>query len=286
MEIIDAHLHLPRTQRPWDHGDESFLDLQGELLVAQLDAAGVDVAVLVSHPLFAPGAGCEAAVARHPDRLAAVLQLDETARDVAEQVARLRTRPGILGLRVTTTWPPGNSGRLRAGAYETLLAAAERHRVPVCLLATGDLPGVAVIARAHPSLPLVVDHLGLAQPPYQTPDDPAWRDLAHLLALAEFPNVSVKLSGAPTLSAVPYPYPDVWPHLRQVLDAFGVDRCMWATDQHRVSGRLPGLDPLPRYPGYHSYAQGLHYLLDRLDLSPAEQAALFGGTARRVLGVP
>nr|WP_158499188.1 hypothetical protein [Micromonospora haikouensis] len=57
MEIIDAHLHLPRTQRPWDHGDESFLDLQGELLVAQLDAAGVDVAVLVSHPLFAQGWG-------------------------------------------------------------------------------------------------------------------------------------------------------------------------------------------------------------------------------------
>ncbi|MFD5827890.1 amidohydrolase family protein [Lentzea sp. NPDC060358] len=286
MEILDAQLHLPSPRRTWPHGDQSLDDLRGEVLVAQLDAAGVDTAVLVGSPHIAPSSAFEAVVARHPDRFAAVLELDETAPDIAEQVAGLRGTPGVVGLRVVTAMPPANAHRLRAGAYDRLLTAAERHGVAVSMLATGYLAGVAAVARAHPALPLVVDHLGLPQPPYQPVADPAWGDLGHLLALAEFPTVSVKLSGAPTLSTADYPYPDVWPHLAAVLDAFGVDRCLWGSDHHRVLGRLPGLAPLPAYPGRHSYAQALHHLLDRADLSTADKTALFGGTARRVLNWP
>ena len=284
MEIIDAHLHLPRPWSEWKHGEESFLDLQAELLVGQMDAAGVDAAVIISDPHVAPAAWCKAVTARHPDRLAAVLTLDETAPDIAGKVARLREKPGVLGLRITTAWPPGNAGRLRAGAYEGLLSAAGEHGVPVCVLGTGDLPDVAAVARAHPATSLIIDHLGLSQPPFTPADDPPWRDLGQLLKLAAAPNISVKLSGAPTLSATSYPYPDIWPYLRQVLDAFGADRCMWGTDQHRVFGRLHGFDPVPRYPGYHSYAQGLHYLLDSDELSEPEKTALFGGTTRRIMG--
>ncbi|WP_367123825.1 amidohydrolase [Streptomyces phytohabitans] len=298
-EIIDAHLHLPSPRNPWEHGEESFADLQTELLLAQLDAAGVDAAVLMSEAHCAPAARCRAAVARHPDRLATVLDYDEIAAGAAESstagpsaaepgaaglVARVAEQPGVLGLRLTTAWPPDNIERLRSGAYEDMLDAAETHGVPVCFLGPGHLPDLAAVARAHPSLPLVVDHFGLHQPPYMPADDPPWRDFGELLKLAELPNVSVKLSGAPTLSTAPYPYPDLRPPLERVLDAFGVDRCMWATDQHRVFGRLHGFPEVPRYPGYHSYAQGLHYLLDHVELSPSERTALFGGTARRVLG--
>ncbi|WP_203840542.1 amidohydrolase family protein [Winogradskya humida] len=286
MDIIDAHLHLPAPWTPWEHGEESFLDLQAELLLAQMDAAGVDAAVLISGPLFAPAGWCRAVVARYPQRLAVVLPLDETAPDIAEQVQAVRDTPGVPGIRITTAFPPENAGRLRAGAYDALFDAADKYGVPVGVLGAGTLPDLAAVARARPGLALVVDHLGLDQPPYLPVSDSPWRGLDQLVALAEFPNVTVKLSGAPTLSAEPYPYPDVWPHLRRVLDAFGADRCMWATDQHRVSGRLLGFDPLPRHPAYHSYAQGLHYLLDRTDLSTAEKVALFGGTTRRILGWP
>ncbi len=155
---------------------------------------------------------------------------------------------------------------------------------PVCVPGMGNLPDVAAVARAYPTLTLIIDHLGLNQLPFMPPDDPPGRDLGQLLALAGLPNVSVKLSGAPPLSDTPYPYPDIWPCLEQVLDAFGADRCMWGTDQHWVSGRLHGFDPVPRYPGYHSYAQGLHYLLDRDELSEAEKTALFGGTVRKIMG--
>ncbi|MFS7878427.1 amidohydrolase [Streptomyces asiaticus] len=160
----------------------------------------------------------------------------------------MEINPGVLGLRITTAWPPRNVERLRAGAYDRLLSTAEKHGVPVCVLGAGDLPDVAVVARAYPTLPLIIDHLGLNQPPFMPADDPPWRDLGQLLALADLPNVSVKLSGAPTLSDTPYPYPDIWPHLRQILDAFGVDRCMWGTDQHRIFGRLHGFDPVRGIP--------------------------------------
>jgi predicted TIM-barrel fold metal-dependent hydrolase len=212
-----------------------------------------------------------------------VLLADETAPDVTEQVARVRETPGIVGLRISTSWPPGNAERLRAGAYEAFLTAAEKYRVPVCVLGSGDLPDVGAVARAHPELVLIVDHLGLHQPPYLPVGDQPWGELDRLLDLAELPNVAVKLSGAPTLARTPYPFPDIWPHLDRVIDAFGVRRCMWGTDQHRVAGRLHGLDPVPRYPGHHSYAEGLHYLLDRTGLSPAEKTEIFGGTARRLL---
>ncbi|TXL88090.1 amidohydrolase family protein [Streptomyces sp. IB2014 016-6] len=286
MDIIDAQLHLPRPWSQWAHGDESYPHLLSEVVLAQMDAAGVDAAVLVSHPDVAPVEWCKAAVARHPGRLATVLTLDETSPDIAGQVARAREEPGVLGLRVNIAFPPAAVERLRAGAYEKLLTAAEQHRMPVCFLASGVLSDVAPVAHAHPELPLVIDHMGLNQPPFAPADEPPWRDLGQLLSLAELPNVFVKLSGAPTLSTRTYPYPDVWARLRQILDAFGADRCMWATDQHRVFGRLHGFDPVPRYPGYHSYAQGLHYLLDRPELSKSERTALFGGTTRRIMGWP
>lgn len=38
--------------------------------------------------------------------------------------------------------------------------------------------------RAHPATTLIVDHLGLHQPPYLPVTDPPWRDLDRLLALA------------------------------------------------------------------------------------------------------
>ncbi|WP_275559449.1 amidohydrolase family protein [Streptomyces sp. 5-6(2022)] len=283
MEIIDAHLHLPRPWSQWKHGDEAFLDLQTELLLGQMDAAGVDAAVIISDPHAAPAHWCTAATTRHPDRLATVLVYDETAPDITDQIASARKTRGVLGLRITTAWPPGNVERLRAGAYDRLLRTAEQHGLPVCVLSPGHLPDIAAVARAYPTLPLIIDHLGLNQPPFMPPDDPPWRDLRQLLTLADLPNVSVKLSGAPTLSDTPYPYPDIWPCLRQVLDAFGTDRCMWGTDQHRVSGRLHGFDPVPRYPGHHSYAQALHYLLDRDELTETEKTALFGGTLRNIM---
>lgn len=279
MEIIDAQLHQPAPWTPWKYGEESLRELEIELVLAHMDAAGVDRAIIMAYPEWSA-----AATAAHPDRLASVPTYDHEAPDIEEQVAGALARQGVLGLRITPAFPPENVERLRAGSYDRFLAAAQEHDVPVAIFLSGYISELGPVARKYPSLTLVVDHLGLRQPPLMAADDPPWRDLDDLLALAEFPNVSVKVSGAPTLSADPYPYPDIWPRLTRVFEAFGMDRCMWGTDQHRVFGRIHGLaEPLPRYPGYHDYAEGVHFLLDRDDLSASDKEALFGGTLRKIM---
>jgi predicted TIM-barrel fold metal-dependent hydrolase len=51
-----------------------------------------------------------------------------------------------------------------------------------------------------------------------------------LLALAKFPNVAVKATGAPGYSAEAYPYPIMQGYLRRIFDAFGPHRMLWGTD--------------------------------------------------------
>ena len=50
------------------------------------------------------------------------------------------------------------------------------------------------------------------------------------VALAKYPNVSCKVSSAPAHSSEPYPFRDMKPHLRRVIEAFGPQRCYWGTD--------------------------------------------------------
>ena len=51
-----------------------------------------------------------------------------------------------------------------------------------------------------------------------------------LLALAKFPNVAVKATGAPGYSSEAYPFPVMQTYLRQIYDAFGPRRMFWGTD--------------------------------------------------------
>jgi L-fuconolactonase len=179
--------------------------------------------------------------------------------------------------------------RLEAGIWDPLLAACEKHRVPVFLFITGWLPQATRIAERFPDLTLIIDHLGLRQPPLDTPEQPPFKSLPDLLGLARFPNVFVKLCGLPALSAQPYPYADVAPQLRAICDAFGAERLMWASDTSRFFGRI-GIGrfqnpvTLGDYPGKHRYADSFHFIRDSDVLTATEKEAILGGTVRRVLG--
>src|SRR5690606_11667467 len=56
------------------------------------------------------------------------------------------------------------------------------------------------------------------------------QDVASLVALARRPHVYVKLSAYWGLGAGAPPYDDLAPMIRRLLDAFGPDRLMWASD--------------------------------------------------------
>src|SRR6266540_2053339 len=53
---------------------------------------------------------------------------------------------------------------------------------------------------------------------------------AALLGVARAGRAAVKLSGYVKFSREPHPHPDAWPFVHALLDAFGADACMWASD--------------------------------------------------------
>ena len=65
-------------------------------------------------------------------------------------------------------------------------------------------------------------------------DEAAFANLGEMLALAKYPNVAVKLSGAPSYSSHPYPYRNIHQYIQQIFDAFGPQRCFWGTDITRM----------------------------------------------------
>jgi L-fuconolactonase len=86
------------------------------------------------------------------------------------------------------------------------------------------------------------------------------------------------------------PFDDVWPHVLRVVEAFGVDRLVWASDisrfQRRTSwdwaGRAARDYPFAHV-GMHTYADAVELYRSTTRLSAAEKAQLLGGTLRRLL---
>lgn len=73
---------------------------------------------------------------------------------------------------------------------------------------------------------ILVDHCGI-------PDVAAGIDQAgfrSLLELGRSGRAFVKLSGYVKFSRQPAPYRDVWPYVRALVDAFTLERCLWASD--------------------------------------------------------
>ncbi len=92
-----------------------------------------------------------------------------------------------------------------------------------------------------------------------------------MLKLAQHPNVTIKISGACTLSREPFPYKDIWDPLARIFDAFGFDRCMWGTDWTRAVALL-------------TYKQGVDAFRVTDRLTDGDRAKLMGGTLARVYG--
>ena len=98
------------------------------------------------------------------------------------------------------------------------------------MLATDSLPEIGRIAERHPGLRLTIDHLGGSGGNTTLKDAAAMTHMPELLALAKYPNVAVKATGAPGYSSEAYPFPAMHPFLRQIYDAFGPQRMFWGTD--------------------------------------------------------
>jgi L-fuconolactonase len=288
VEIIDAQLHEVGPRLTWPDSAEIRRAVTTELTLGWMDAAGVDIALVNPHD----EAWADEAARLYPDRLRLVISLRDPASPTAANAVRdAAARQNVVAVRCvlgkTLKDPDGRQGAglLASGALEPVFLACEEHRLPLFLFVSGNVPLAEPIARAHPALALIIDHLGSPQPPLAARQD---LDLEPLLPLAEYPNVAVKLCGAPVFSKGEYPYADVWPQLRPLLDTFGAARVMWASDISRFAGRIGWANAYPQarawYQGKHSYGDSLHMVRDTEALSAAEKELILGGTVRRVLG--
>jgi L-fuconolactonase len=307
MLIIDAQLHEPPVALDWPPLDRATkLRVLHELQIAYMDAVGVDRAVLFPSDLgwaeelaalvperfavvaaFAPGGGLKgfapSGVTSGPDPL---------ADDIEDQLERQLAKPWMLGFRMmdVRAFADVAAGRTARQIYARALTACEAAGTAVFMSSAGDTATPRELATAYPKLTLVIDHLGIRQPPMYERDQPAFATLAALLALADVPNIALKFSGVPTLALEPYPYPDLWPSLRAIIDAFGPHRLMWGSDISRVDGRI-GFDvrfteALAPYHGKHNYGQALHYLLDSDQVTETEKTWILGRTAQQLLRWP
>jgi predicted TIM-barrel fold metal-dependent hydrolase len=73
---------------------------------------------------------------------------------------------------------------------------------------------------------VLIDHTGRPTP-LAGLEQPAF---AAILRLARTGRVNVKISGYLKFAVRPYPFEDCWPFVRAIVDAFTLDRCMWASD--------------------------------------------------------
>ena len=272
MLTIDSQVHAYERNhpgRPWAavlHGPP---EVTGDDMVNAMDAVGVDGALLVSpFTMYRFDASYAIQVhARHPSRFALIKPVDSTDPKVGDTIAEWKATKGTVAIRIMMT--PQVSTDPADPGLNRVLAAAARHGFPVNMLCWGRLEQLGQLAARNPDTTLVIDHLGLQQP-FQPPAPPhPWAELPKLLAVAQHRNVTVKISGACTLSHQPYPYNDIWDPLARIFDAFDFDRCMWGTDWTRAVALL-------------TYKQGVVSFRVTNRLSDGDRAKLMGGTLQRV----
>lgn len=275
MPIIDAQLHAYERDhpgRPWHAVLTGPPEATGDQTVAVLDSAGVDGAVLVSaFTMYRYDASYAVAVRnRHPNRFALVKPVDPTDPSVAEVIAQWKRTPGAVGVRMLLV----RSGLAEDAAdpgLNRVLEEAARLSLPVSLHIAGRLDQGIELIRRNPDTQIIVDHLGLVQPHVPPKPKEPWAELPKVLTLAKLPHVAIKITGACTLSLEPFPYDDIWDPVCRMIDAFGIDRCMWGTDWTRAVKFL-------------DYAQGVDAFRLTNRLSASDKAKLMGGTLTRIYG--
>ncbi|MGZ8268544.1 MAG: amidohydrolase family protein [Burkholderiales bacterium] len=230
MLVVDSQVHIWESGTPVPVHRQVSHYTKDELL-RDMDEAGVD-AVILHPPSWDPRANEIAleAARQHPERLCVLGFFDVSKRENRALVETWKDEPGMMGLRFAFL-KPGEENWLVDGTIDWLWPVAERAGLPVGLLVPHRAAEVGKIAARHPGLKLMIDHMAR---PRGTQDDASFSDLADLLALAKYPNVAIKASGAPSYSSDPYPYRNIHRYLRQIFDAFGPRRMFWGTDITRM----------------------------------------------------
>jgi predicted TIM-barrel fold metal-dependent hydrolase len=280
--MIDTHAHLVTGDtgayppsppsgaiNPGDLDDPMTV----ERLIGEMDATGVDKAVLVQRGSiygFDSSYVCDSA-ARFPERLAAVCSIDATAAGCAESVRHWVGERGAAGVRMMELVKGSDIGWLDSPLAREAWQAAADLGAPVCVHffpwnRTEGLTRLDAIVRAIPGLTVVIDHFAAIKSDAGPPD----HGVDELLeTVAKHEGVTIKFTTIP-LGRLEEAGIDYRPVVARVKDLFGAERIMWGSDVTQSPGSYEHMAVL----GRRAVEQ----------MSAAEQEQILAGTAQRVYG--
>lgn len=217
MLIIDTHCHSsPYWFEPV------------EVLVAEMDRAGVEKATLVQFRGVFDNTYEIECVKRYPGRFSAIALVDTAQADAPAQLERW-VNEGAEGVRL--------SPMERSPGADPLAIWRKAQELGIVVSASGGVsefanPGFESLIQELPGLKIVIEHLGRGA------DDPEPRrpSFHKVLDLAKYPNTYMKVPGLgelcprPMPFVQPMPFPDVPPLIEMAIDAFGANRLMWGSD--------------------------------------------------------
>ena len=281
MTVVDAHVHvwnLERHEYAWPTPDlpELYRTMDIDDVRPSLDRPGIGAVVLVkADDTAGDTAGMLEMADRHPIVAGVVgwVPLDRP-KDAALALAEFASDQRIVGIRTLIHTQPDPNWILRPDVDEGLGLLADAG-LPFDYVTSGPtaLVHLPELARRHPTLHLVLDHLGKPPIGLDHAARRAWRDL--LAAAAENPMLTAKVSG---LAAAAGP-PDSWttpmlrPFIHDALEVFGPDRLMYGGDW--PVSILAG--------GYDRSWDAITEVL--AELGADERDAVLGATATRVYGL-
>jgi predicted TIM-barrel fold metal-dependent hydrolase len=230
MLIIDSGLHIwraPTPERPWMPGRTAHLPepISYESLRQRMQQAGVDRAILI--PPSWEGDSSEYSLeahAKYPALFAVMGRIPIDKPEGRQMIETWKDQPGMLGVRLTFhhAW---DQDWIKNGVADWFWPAAERLNIPVMMNVPTVLPEVGQVAARHPKLRIIIDHMGRLR----GMKDATLR-LDKTIALAKYPNVHVKLTLISECTSAEYPYKNIQPEVRRLIDAFSPHRSFWGTD--------------------------------------------------------
>lgn len=282
--IVDGHAHVFRAADISPRGVDALAPAQRDAPVEDLLSVmaehGVGAAVLV--PLDEHDDYVRDVMRAHPRRFAAVAVADASVqgRARADPLGRLMQRRDVFGFHALRTQWLGIPGRpiQESPFFPVLRFLADEGLCLWTYLVPDQLPLADELARELPALTMVLNHLGFCphemrvdshgRPAFDDPFPASTR--AQLQQLSRRPKVHVMFSGQYALSRQEPPYLDLNEVVREIADAFGSSRMLWASDHPwtREDPGYPALLELPRA----TFPQA----------SPGELADILGGTTLRL----
>lgn len=205
------------------------------------------------------------AIERHRGVFAGVAIVDENDHPCKSMLAL--ADKGVRGFRLRPSGPSADAW-FASSPLTAMFRCGAEHGLAMCLLVDPEhLPAVDRMAKKNPDTPIVIDHFARigAGGEIREPDVDA------LCGLAKNRNVCVKTSAFYALGKKKAPYLDLAPMIRRLLDAFGPQRLMWASDSpFQVINE-------------HTYRDSLDLIRSRIDfLSDSDRQWLLEKTADRL----